>query len=58
MCLYNFPLRNNLDGQPGWLSGLALPSVLETQAESHIKLPAWSLLLPLLASLPLSLSLS
>ena len=38
-------------GQPWWLSGLAPPSaqgmILETKDQSHIKLPAWSLLLPL-----------
>uniref|UniRef100_A0A8I3N9E9 Histidine triad nucleotide binding protein 1 n=1 Tax=Canis lupus familiaris TaxID=9615 RepID=A0A8I3N9E9_CANLF len=48
-------------GQPGWLSGLTPPLVqgviLETGIKSHIWLPAWSLLLPLPVSLPLSLSL-
>ena len=51
----------NVDGQPRWLSGLALPSaqgvILETWIESHIRLPAWSLLLPLPVSLSLSLCL-
>ena len=50
----------NTLGQPWWLSGLAPPSaqgvILETRIESHIGLPAWSLLLPLPVSLPLSLS--
>ena len=32
--------------------------ILETRIESHVGLPAWSLLLPLPVSLPLSLSLS
>ena len=49
-------------GQPGWLSGLVPPSaqglILETGIESHIRLPAWSLLLPLPVSLPLSVSLT
>lgn len=48
-------------GQPRWRSSLAPPAargvILETQMESHIRLPAWSLLLPLPVSLPLSLSL-
>ena len=49
-------------GQPQWLSGLAPTSakgvVLETRdgMESHIGLPAWSLLPPLPVSLPLSIS--
>ena len=47
--------------QPRWLSGLAPPLaqdvILETQIESRIGLPAWSLLLPLPVSLHLSLSL-
>ena len=38
-------------GQPGWLSGLAPPSAQGMILESHVGLPAWSLLLPL----PLSL---
>ena len=48
-------------GQPRWRSGLASPAargvILETRDESHIGLPAWSLLLPLPVSLPLSRSL-
>ena len=48
-------------GQPRCLSGLALPSaqgvILETRDPGDIGLPAWSLLLPLPVSLPLSLSL-
>ena len=43
-------------GQPGWLQPRARswsPGI-----ESHVGLPAWSLLLPLPMSLPLSLSLS
>ena len=50
-------------GQPGWLSGLAPPSaqglILETPGiKSHVGLLAWSLLLPLPVSLPLSVCLS
>ena len=49
-------------GQPRWRSGLAPRAawgvILETQIESHVRLPAWSLLLPLPVTLPLSLSLS
>ena len=49
-------------GQPRWLSGLAPPAAqgvtLETRIESHIRLLAWSLLLPLPVSLPLSLCVS
>ena len=55
-------------GQPGWLSGLVPPSaqgvILETwilktvEIESHVRLSAWSLLVPLPVSLPLSLCLS
>ena len=49
-------------GQPGWLNGLAPPSVqgviLETRDQVPRWVPAWSLLLPLPVSLPLSLSLS
>ena len=56
-------------GQPGWLGGLAPPSVqgvtLESRdrvpgsspgIESHVRLPALGLLLPLPVSLHLSLS--
>ena len=54
-------LINISTGQPRWLSGLVLPSaqglILETW-ESHLGLPAWSLLLPLPVSLPLSVSVS
>ena len=54
--------RKEKKGQPGWLSSLALTSaqgvILETRDQSHVGLPAWSLLLPLPVSLPLSLSLS
>ena len=54
--------KNHIRGQPGWLSGLVPPSaqgvILETGIESHVRLPAWSLLLPLPVSLPLSLYLS
>ena len=53
--------ERRLHGQPGWLSSLALPSaqgmILGPEIESHIGLPAWSQLLPLPVSLPLSLSL-
>ena len=59
--------RENTRGEiPGWLSGLAPafrpgrdPGVprWESCIESLIGLPAWSLLLPLPVSLPLSLSL-
>ena len=49
-------------GQPRWPRGLAPPSaqgvILETRDQSHVGLPAWSLLLPLPVSLPLSLSMS
>ena len=49
-------------GIPGWLSRLAPPSaqgmVLETWDQSHIRLSAGSLLLPLPVSLLLSLCLS
>ena len=49
-------------GIPEWLSGLvpALGSGCDPgnyRIESHIRLPAWNLLLPLPVSLPLSLSL-
>ena len=44
-----------LGGQ--WLSGLAPPSA-QGLIESHVGLPAWSLLLPLPVSLPLSLYVS
>ena len=51
---------NKKTGQPGWLSSLAPPLaqglILETQ--DGVWLPAWSLLLPLPVSLPLSLCLS
>ena len=51
-----------ISGQPRWLSGLVAPSaqgvILETRDESHVRVPAWSLLLPLPVSLPLSLPLS
>ena len=54
--------KNRDRGQPWWLSGLELPSdwgmILGTRIESRIRLPAWSLLLPLPVSLTLSLSLS
>ena len=43
-------------GIPGWLSGLA--PAFGPGIESHVGLPAWSLLLSLLVSLPVSLSLS
>ena len=42
--------KTYLMGQPRWLNGLAPPS-----AWGYIRLPAWSLLLPLSMSLPLSL---
>ena len=49
-------------GQPGWLSGLALPSaqgvILETWDQVPRQVLAWSLLLPLPVPLPLSLSVS
>ena len=52
-------------GQPGWLGGLVSPLpqgvILGSWGpgiESHVGLPAWSLLLPLPVSLPLSLCLS
>ena len=49
-------------GQPGWLNGLALPSVqgliLETRGRVPRRAPAWSLLLPLPMSLPLPLCVS
>ena len=49
-------------GQPGWLSGLAPPSVQGLILESWDRVPrpapAWSLLLPLPVSLPLSFSLT
>ena len=57
--------KNENEGIPGWLSGLAPafgpghdPGVPELSPgiESHIGLPAWSLLLPPPVSLPLSLS--
>ena len=48
-------------GRPRWLSGLVPPSaqgmILKTLDESSIGLPAGSLLLPLLVSLPLSVCL-
>ena len=49
--------------QPGWLSGLAPAFSPERDPgkpwiESHVGLPAWSLLLRLPVSLPPSLSLS
>ena len=54
--------KNADSGQPWWLSGLVQPPaqgvILETQMESHVGFPAWSLLLPLPVSLPLSLPLS
>ena len=54
---------NTVFGKTGWLSGLAPPStqglILETQDQvPHVRLPAWSLLLPLPVSLPLSVCLS
>ena len=63
---YNIHLINVLNilniGKPEWLSGLAPPSaqgmVLETRDQVPHRLPAWSLLLPLPVSLPLSLSIS
>ena len=54
-------LKKEVVGQPWWRSGLAPPAaqgvILETLDESHVGLSAWSLLLPLLVSLPLSMSL-
>ena len=49
-----------LIGQPGWLSGLVPPSAQggRPRIESHVRLPAWSLLLPLPVSLFLSLCVS
>ena len=44
--------------QPGWLSGLVPPSAWVVILESHVGLSAWSLLLPLPASLSLCLSVS
>ena len=64
LCISLCRINTPTPGQPGWLSGLAPPSaqglILETrdQIESHVGLPAWSLLLPLPLSLPLFLSLS
>ena len=59
---YYLALKKETLGQPGWLSSLAPPSaqgvILGPGIESHVRLPAWSLLLPLPVSLPLSLSLS
>ena len=56
-----FSFNHAFVGQPWWCSGLAPPAalsvILETRDESHLGLPAWSLLLPLPVSLPLSLSL-
>ena len=50
----SFFFKKHFYGQPGWLSSFALPSaqgvILETWIESRIRLPAWSLLFPLLAS--------
>ena len=55
-------IQKRLDvGRPRWLSGLAPPSaqglILETQDRVPHLAPAWSLLLPLPVSLPLSLPL-
>ena len=44
-------------GQPWWLSGLVPPSAQGMIPESYVRLPAWSLLLPLPMSLPLFMSL-
>ena len=65
---YPHPLSRKLQwktlvtGQPGWLSGLALPSaqglILETRDWVPVGLPAWSLLVPLPVSLCLCLSAS
>ena len=58
--IINPVLQTGNEGTPGWLSGLAPafgprrdPGV--PRIESHVGLPAWSLLLPLPISLPLSL---
>ena len=60
------PTENIRLGQPRWLSGLAPPSaqglILKTLDQVPHRAPcmepAWSLFLPLPASLPLTLSLS
>ena len=43
-------IKRMAHGQPGWLSGLALPSAQGMMPgpgiESHVGLPAWSLPLP------------
>ena len=56
LCLMKTLKKNGKNGQPGWLSGLVPPSaqgvILETW--DRVGLPAWSLLLPLPVSLPLS----
>ena len=55
--------KDDLLGAPGWLSGLA-PAFgpghdsWSPRIESRVGLPAWSLLLPLPVSLPLSFSVS
>ena len=50
--------KRNYLGSPGWLSCLTLPAawgmILETQDGVPSRVPAWSLLLPLPVSLPLS----
>ena len=50
-------LKQHPLGTPGWLSGLAPPPLaqgLVLEIESLVRLPAWSLLLPLPVSLHLS----
>ena len=59
---YKFNLKTNKQGSLGYSVVQHLPSawgmILEPWIQSHIGLPAWSLLLPLSVSLPLSLSVS
>ena len=59
LLIFNQKCDQKKIGMPGWLSSKRLPSaqgvILESRIESHIRLPVWSLLLPLPRSLPLRL---
>ena len=61
-CFKFFIKKNILGGSLGGSAVSRLPlaqgTILESGIESRVKLPAWSLLLPLPVSLPLSLCLS